>query len=140
MCMVLKNILARGAIFLFVIFALTPTLLAQELVPDKTTVVKAHVVDVISESTQSFGGTDTPVPVQQLRAEILEGENKGQIVEFKNDYVMLEDGDTFFLSHTIQADGKEFDLVFEPDRLPMLAFFVVLFAILVLVFGGASKA
>jgi uncharacterized membrane protein len=122
-------------IFTMVLFA-PIALKAAELAQDKITIVKAKVVQVISQGEKTFPGTDTKSPTQSLEAQITEGVDKGKDVVFENDYVMLKAGDSFYLSYTIQPEGNQFYSVFEPDRIPMLTFFSVLFIILVLIFGG----
>jgi len=109
---------------------------AQNLIPDDTTIARAKVLDIVSQGEESLPSTDTETPIQTIRVEMLEGPDAGKIVEFSNDYVMLKKGDVFYLNHTIQAEGNEYFSVFEPDRVPVLAFFAILFVALVLIFGG----
>ncbi len=81
-------------------------------------------------------GTNVKSPTQSLEAQILEGADIGKTVVFDNDYVMLKAGDSFYLSYTVQPEGNQFYSVFEPDRVPVLLFFAILFIALVLIFGG----
>jgi uncharacterized membrane protein len=104
--------------------------------PDTNTIVKAKVVQVIGTSTEATPDSNTPSPVQTLRAQILEGSQKGQVVEFSNDYTQLSAGDLFYLSATITSTGVESYGVSDPDRLPILSFFLIVFLILVILFGG----
>ncbi|HEV7702368.1 MAG TPA: YibE/F family protein, partial [Candidatus Paceibacterota bacterium] len=78
----------------------------------------------------------TKTPVQNLEVQITEGIDKGKNIVFYNDYVMLEQGDSFYLRSAPQVDGSVFYSVFEPDRTPTLLFFSILFIALVLIFGG----
>lgn len=109
---------------------------AAELMQDQVGIVKAKVVQVLSQTEKIMPGTDTESLVQSLEVQILEGAESGKTVVFENDYVMLEKGDTFYLSYTIQPDGREFYSVNDASRIPILAFFAILFIILVLLFGG----
>jgi len=107
-----------------------------ELMQDKVGVVKAKVLEVLSQTDKIFPGTDTESPVQSLRVQILEGDEIGKIVVFDNDYVMLQKGAKFYLSYTIEPSGREFYSVYEPDRTPVLLFFTFVFVVLVIIFGG----
>ena len=124
-------------LFFIVIFSVfIPLSSKADGVQGQTTIVKARVVEVISSSEESTPGTSVKFPTQNLEAEITEGSNNGQTVVFDNDYVMLKVGDVFYLNYTVQPDGSLVYSVFEPDRVPVLMFFAILFVVLVLIFGG----
>jgi uncharacterized membrane protein len=109
---------------------------AAEIAQDQVTIVRAKVIEVLTQTEETLPGSDTKSPVQTIRVEIVEGIDKGKVVQFSNDYVMLKNGDSFYLSYTVQPDGNPFYNVFEPDRVPVLLFFAILFIALVLIFGG----
>jgi len=114
---------------------------AQELVLDAQETVKARVIEVLEAKTRVVPGTDTKTDFQTLRAEMLDGTKVGAIVTIDNDFLTLEEGDTFYLLHTTHAiDGREFYSVLEPYRTPWLAVFVTLFILCVLIFGGWQGA
>lgn len=50
---------------------------AQELIQDKIEIVKAKVVEVVSQKKKEVPGTDIQSTYQTIRAEILEGDKKG---------------------------------------------------------------
>ncbi len=108
-----------------------------ELVPDKSEVVKAEVVEVLGQTRGNIPGTDVSELAQTITIKILEGENSGQIVTFENDYILLEKGDKFFLFHSIDSmDGREFYSVRDVDRMPVVVFFLILFIVVVVFFSG----
>ncbi len=72
---------------------------AQELIQDKVEIVKAKVVEVVSQEKKEVPGTDVQSTYQIIRAEILEGGKKGEVVTIENDFLVLEKGDKFFLRH-----------------------------------------
>ena len=109
---------------------------AAELMQDQVTIVKAKVLEVVSQTEKILPWNDTKLSTQTIKVQIVGSNNSGKIIEFENDYVMLKKGDSFYLSYTFQSEGKEFYSVFEPDRTPILIFFSVLFLILVIIFGG----
>ena len=127
-----------GLLFSFVIFCvLIPApLKAADMLTDQVTIVKAKVIEVVDQGTDTLPGIDVQNPTQTLKAQIIEGTDNGKIVEFKNDYTILKAGDLFYLSYTVQTEGNEFYSVYEPDRLPVLLFFLILFVVLALIFGG----
>ncbi len=112
--------------------------LAQsELVPDTTTLVRAKVLSIEKEEVREVAGTGTNHTIQTIRAEILEGEQDGIVVTVENDYLNLEEGETFYLSHTIDhINNMEYYNVRDPYRLPQLFLLTGLFVAAVLIFGG----
>jgi uncharacterized membrane protein len=68
---------------------------------------------------------------------ILEGDEMGTVVEVENDYLNLKKGEVFYLLHTVSKfDGIDYYSVSDPYRLPVVYFFVGLFILCVVVFGG----
>ena len=127
-------------LFFILLLVLLPNLsLAQEgsLVQDKTEVVKAEVVEVLSQTEGNIPGTDVENVSQTISVKILEGGQNGKIVTFENDYILLEKGDKFFLFHSIDGlDGREMYSVRDVDRRYVIMFFVALFIAVVLFFSG----
>jgi len=110
---------------------------AQELIQDKVEIVKAKVVEVISQEKKEVPGTDVQSTYQTIRAEILEGDKKGEVVTIENDFLVLEKGDKFFLRHSIDGlDGREMYAVRDIDRRGVIVGFIILFGIAVIVFSG----
>src|SRR4030088_2195403 len=91
--------------FLFSLFALAILLpfhsRGATLAQDQVTIVKATVLEVLSQTQETFPGAQIQTPTQSLEVEIMEGADKGKVVTFNNDYVILKKGDTFYLSYTV---------------------------------------
>ncbi|HLP44281.1 MAG TPA: YibE/F family protein [Candidatus Nanoarchaeia archaeon] len=125
---------------IFVFCALFPNLLlAQngEIIIDQVETVKAKVIEVLAEETKAIPGTDITSNFQEIKVQILEGAQKDKIVEVENDYLNLDEGEIFYLIRTTNSvDGKDYYSVSEPYRLPVVLLSVILFIILVFVFGG----
>jgi len=122
-----------------ILFASVQPVVAQEveLVQDKVETVKAKVIEVLSEEVKTIPGTDVKSTVQTIRVRVLEGAEKDKVLTITNDYLLLKKGETFYLTHTVNSlDGQDYYVVSEPYRLPAVIFFVVLFIVLVFVFGG----
>ena len=123
------------------IFALSlfvPQLVSAQgtLVSDQITIVKARVTTILAEEQKSVPGTDIKTAQQTIKAVITEGVQQGKEVIIENDYLNLEVDEIFFVTHTQTTDGKEFYAVKDPYRLSALWFFVGLFIVVVIAFGG----
>lgn len=111
--------------------------LAQELVQDKTEVVKAEVVEVLSQTEEDILGMGIENVSQTIKVKILEGDKSGEMVIIENDYISLKKGQKFFLYHSVDGlDGREIYSVRDIDRHTVIVFFVSLFVIVVLFFSG----
>jgi uncharacterized membrane protein len=110
---------------------------AAEMPQSSVTNELAKVISIIEEEQRPIPGTGTNGLFQTLRAEILEGTNKGSVVTVQNDYLALKVGEKFYMLHTIDAsENLDIYAVFEPYRMPQLLALAGLFVLIVLVFGG----
>ena len=109
---------------------------AQTLHQDIQGIWRAKVVEVLDTRTEELPATDLEVTIQTLRAEIRDGEQKGEIVEFENDYIQLEEGESFFMNYNVRIDGTEFYSVRDIDRRFSLLGLFLLFALTIIWFGG----
>ncbi len=71
------------------------------LILDKEVFEKAKVLEVISQSSSTIPGTETPSQTQKINIEVLSGEDIGRKVTFQNDYTQLSVGDIFFVRHLV---------------------------------------
>lgn len=131
--MILRHIIALTALF----FLTTGVVHGQEIVTNKTTVEKARIVEILQQETKNIPGTETPTVVQSLKAEIIEGNNKGTVVTMENDYTALKSGEIVYITHTTnELDGTDYYFVADIYRLPALYALIGLFVLCVFVFGG----
>ncbi len=108
-----------------------------ELVPDKSELVKAQVLEILKQEVKPVPGTDIQHSNQTIRVKILEGSEKDKELTVDNDYLNLKVDEVFYLRHTSNSlDGTDYHSVDEPYRLPQVFFLVGLFAVAVFVFGG----
>lgn len=122
---------AIGVVF----FPLTSS--AAELVSDTQTIHKAEVLSVLEERSEELPGTGAMHTVQRLRAELLDGERAGEVLELANDYTPLEAGDVFYVRHTVNSlDATDFYSVADPYRLDVLWGLFALFLVCLFLFGG----
>lgn len=133
-----KSLLYTIAVLIFVVNLFSPlTAGAQELIQDKVEIVKARVVEVLSQETKNVPGTDVQSVYQTITAEVLEGDQKGKVVTIENDFLVLKEGDRFFLYHSIDGlDGRESYSVRDIDRRGVILGFIALFMAVVLIFSG----
>jgi len=110
---------------------------AQELIQDKVEIVRARVVEVVSQEKKEVPGTDVQSVYQTIKAEILEGDKKGQTITIENDFLVLKKDDKFFLRHSIDGlDGHEMYAVRDIDRRGAILGFIILFMVVVIIFSG----
>ena len=96
----------------------------------------AKVVEVYETRTEILPGTNTEVTIQPLKAEILEGPQKGEIVRFDNDYISLKEGQKFFIYYLESANGDIIYSVRDVDRRIPLLILTLIFAGVIIFFGG----
>jgi len=109
---------------------------AQEPQSNVTTEL-AKVVAITLQEERPVPGTPISGTFQTLRAEILEGDRKGELVIVQNDYLALKVGEKFYTLHTVDvAESIDAYAVFEPYRVPQLLLLVGLFILAVVFFGG----
>lgn len=114
------------------------TVFAWELLTEESSLTKASVVGIIEQGEREIFGTGTKVSYQIIKAEILEGEQKGVVVEVENDYILLNEGEKFFLKYLVIDDETGVYSVYDVDRSGSLYFFVGLFILVVAIFGRAK--
>ena len=134
--MACRKILAIVCLFLLS----TGIVHAQEgatLLQDTVTTVKAVVLAITNQQVKQVPGTDVKSSYQDLTVRILDGDEAGKEVGVASDFLNLKVGEEFYLIKTVHADnGSELYSVSEPYRLPAVFFFIGLFALCVVVFGG----
>lgn len=123
-------------IFVSIAFLCAVSASAQTIHEDLQGVWRAKVLAVVSEEETVVPGTETPQTIQTLRVELLEGERKGEVIEIENDFIMLEEGQSFYMNYLITAQADEIFSVRDLDRRGALLMLVSLFALVVVVFGS----
>jgi len=127
---------ATLAIIMAQLFLPLVTQAQTESVPDTITIEKASVLEVTNQHSTVITGTDTPSEVQTLKAEVLDGPDKGQIETFDNDFTQLNVGDTFYIRHEHTNDGIDYWTVSDAYRLNVLIGLGIVLLLLLFFFGG----
>lgn len=126
-------------IFLFLIFSfLVPSIsFGAEILQDKQEIFRAKVVSIIDEGIEDQDFIDKELFYQTIEAEILDGDEKGQLVTFENDFVKLKEKQRFYILKVTRAtDDRVTYVMHNVERLPWIIFFVLMFIGLVILFGG----
>jgi uncharacterized membrane protein len=125
------------AILLLYYFSTTTSAQEVVLIPDTEVFERAKIIEVINKGLVPVPGTDTSLPAQMVKAEVLEGSDKGTIVTVKNDYTQLEKGDIVYLRHqSNHLDGSSYWSVNDVYRIDTLLWVTCLFVLLIFMFGG----
>jgi uncharacterized membrane protein len=132
------NYLKYLLFFVVVLITCVPfSLRAQELIQDKVEILKGEVVEVLSQEKKNVPGTDVQSIYQTISAKILEGDKNGKVILIENDFLVLKQGDRFFMYHSIDSlDGTETYAVRDIDRRAVILFFIALFVAVVILFSG----
>jgi uncharacterized membrane protein len=109
---------------------------AQELYNDYQGTFRGQVLEILSQEQRLIPGTDTEHVFQTIRAKILDGEKKGEVVTIENDYFALEEGDKFYFNYNVDISGLERFTVINVDRHDSLVLLIAVFVLAVIVFGG----
>lgn len=125
----------NNLLILLAILILPQTIHAQELYEELQGVWRAEVLEIISEGQKAVPGTDLNTKFQNIKIEILEGEMKGKIIEIENDFILLKEGQKFYMNYLRTINGDEIYSVRDIDRRATLFWLTVFFAGVVLFFG-----
>ncbi len=127
------------SIILGLILFTNQALAQATLIQDKVTIVKAEVLEIVSETWDKIVPTDAYGINQKLKVKILEGDDQGTVINLHNDFVKLKAGEIFWLrNETRSEDGSKYYAVSDQDRMPGIYFFTILFILAVIFFGGVQ--
>lgn len=129
--------LALFILILSGIFAVSPLdVFAQEIHSDYQGTFRGKVIEVVNQEQREIPWTDTEHVFQKIRAEVLDGKKKGEIITIENDYLELEEGDKFYFNYLVDVGGFESYAVLNIDRRDSLTFLASAFIFAVVIFGG----
>jgi uncharacterized membrane protein len=110
---------------------------SQDAEQGNTYVERAKVTAIVSQEVKNIPGTTQTHSYQTLTAYVITGHDKGQTITVDNDYLNLKKGEEFYMTHDVDpVDGVDVYNVTDPFRLPAVAFWVGLFVVLAIIFGG----
>lgn len=111
---------------------------AQELHQDVQGTVKAKITEITLDEIVQVPGTNVTTPHQLLKAEIIEGEEKGKIIEIENDFYQAKKGQVYFVNFIRTIEGQEIYRLGEPDRITGIYIIIAIFIGVVLFFGRSQ--
>ncbi|MCX6753485.1 MAG: YibE/F family protein [Candidatus Nomurabacteria bacterium] len=122
-------------LFIFIVIFSFSNIYASDNSQDNPETFKAKAISVekIKDTPAQDNISGIPQEAQKIKAEIVSGNDKGKIIELDNDYTMISKGDRFFAYYSTDDNTYHFD---EPDRLPSIIFFTILFLVILFLFGG----
>ena len=110
---------------------------SQDAETGETYVERAKVTAITSQEIKNIPGTTQTHSYQTLTAYVITGHDKGKTITVDNDYLNLKKGEEFYMTHDVDpVDGVDVYNVTDPFRLPAVAFWVGLFVVLAIIFGG----
>lgn len=117
-------------------FFLSGTVQAQEVHQEFQELVKAEVLEVLSENERDIMGTGAKTTVQELKIVLREGDKEGKIVLLENDLLVLDVGDEIFVNRLVSIDGTEYFSFKDVERRPPLFILLAIFVGLVIWLSG----
>lgn len=120
----------------FSIILLTFIVPSFVLAQDVVEIYRAEVLKINSTEESLIPGTSISGIVQDLNVKILNGDKKGEEINFKNDFIELEEGQTIYLRIITTTEGQNYYTVSEVDRSIPLILVTLLFVAVVIIFGG----
>lgn len=97
---------------------------------------KARVLEASPSVTSLIEGTNVTEETQTITVEVLDGPDKGLVVEFQNDFTQVEKGDVVYVRHSVGGFENEMWSVSDPYRLDVLIIIAIAFLVLLFLFGG----
>ncbi len=108
----------------------------QEIFDDFQGTYNARVVEISASETVPVGWKNIDSVVQTIKLELLSGDHKGEMVTITSDFPQIKNGTRVFVNHTIDQAGEHRYHITNIDRRMSLYFFVGLFIVVVIAFGG----
>ncbi|MEZ4114187.1 MAG: YibE/F family protein [Candidatus Paceibacterota bacterium] len=126
--------ISKSVILLFVIFiSFSPIKIQAQDTENSPEIWKAKVEKVLEERTEQI--LDTVYPQQTLRSEILNGPQKGEIIEIENDFQKLKTGDRFYFRKNILGEEEVSYIVTDVVRQGPIILLLAIFVIIIVIFG-----
>lgn len=100
-------------------------------------VFKGEVVEVVHEEKVQIPELNLETFYQDLKIKIIDDNNTEKIIDLKNDYIKLRKGDRVFVENVRNSTEKQDTfIVKERDRTNTLIYFLVIFVLAIIFFGG----
>ncbi len=120
---------------LFLTLVLPVIIGAQELHNDYQGTWRGKVIEVISSEIKEIPGLEAKHLFQTIKAEVLDGPKKGEIITIENDYLELTKGKKFYFNYNVDINGTERYGIINIDRRSSLVWLALIFIGVVILFG-----
>lgn len=108
---------------------------AEELFVDYQGTFKAKVVNISEGRQENVGFSEVLAVYKNLEVKFLNGPMKDQVVIFESDFPNIKEGQKIYINHNIHS-GSDVYTVTNIDRVNSILFFVLLFILAIIIFGG----
>ncbi len=134
-----NSIANEGMQLLIILTLLLCPMTAQAAEPAfEDTVMRAEVVSILLSGDRAIEGTTVSETYQRLSVRVIEGKQKGMVIEVENSTpIAFAPGDVFYL-HTVEGEIGPMYAVGEPDRRWVLFGLGVLFVLVTIVGAGMA--
>ncbi len=130
------KVFPKALLTILIFISLGNIVSAQEINSHIPVLLKAKVVEIISERSETIESVDLKFQAQKIRAQILRNEKKGEVITLDNDYSPMKVGDRFFLQASFDPESSTtYYAVSDFERRGAIGLFVGLFVFFVIAFG-----
>lgn len=107
----------------------------EELIVDYQGTFKAKIIKVSEGRQENVGFSDVLAVYKNLEVKFLNGPEKDQVVIFESDFPNTKEGQKIYINHNIHS-GTDVYTITSIDRINSILFFVLLFILAIIIFGG----
>lgn len=99
-------------------------------------IFNAKVLEIISSKDEILEWNNTKITTQELKVEILDGSQEGQIINFESDFPGIKEGTRINLNYFKDVEGTDRYIVLNVSRLNSVIALIVLFVLAVILLSG----
>ncbi len=108
---------------------------AEELYVDYQGTFKAKILTISEGREENIGFSDVLAKYQNLEVKFLNGPKKDQTIAFESDFPNIKEGQKIYINYNINS-GNDVYTITNIDRVNSILFFVLLFILIIILFGG----
>ncbi len=123
------------SMFIFLNIFIIKSVNAEELIVDYKGTFKAKVVNISEGRQENVGFSDVLAVYKNLEIKFLNGPQKDQIIIFESDFPNIKEGQKVYINHNTHS-GSDVYSITSIDRVNSILFFILLFIIAIVIFGG----
>ena len=132
----MKFVLLTLAVFGSLLHTTQPAYAQAELHNESQGIWRAEVIEVIDAGTRTIPGTDISSDFTTIRAQVLDGPQKDELITIEDDYLGLEMSDRFYYTKSVFIDDSEAYGALHRDRSQELFILLAIFVAAVVGLSG----